>query len=139
MRVGDCMTQNPEYLAPNATMREAVMLLQRRHIRHLPVVEDGTLVGIVTDRDIRRASPSLLSGISQSDYDEVLESTQLSRIMTRQPLTLTPETEVGDAVRLLVEKRVGGLPVVREGRLVGIFTSSDALKVLLHVLARVPS
>jgi CBS domain-containing protein len=133
------MTQNPEYLAPNATMREAVMLLQRRHIRHIPVVEDGTLVGIVTDRDIRRASPSLLSGISQSDYDEVLESTQLSRIMTRQPLTLTPETEVGDAVRLLVEKRVGGLPVVREGRLVGIFTSSDALKVLLHVLARVPS
>lgn len=139
MRVGDCMSGNPQFLSPNASMREAVMLFQRHHIRHIPVVEGGSLVGIVTDRDIRRASPSLLSGINQNDYDAVLDSTQLSRIMTRQPLTVSPESEVVDAVRILVEKKAGGLPVVKDGRVVGMFTSSDALRVLLNVLARVPS
>jgi len=139
MRVGDCMTASPQFLAPSASMREAVTLLQRHHIRHIPIVEGNALVGIVTDRDVRRASPSLLSGINQSDYDEVLDATQLSRIMTRQPLTVSPDNEVVDAVRVLVEKKVGGLPVVKDGRLVGMFTSSDALRVLLHVLANVPS
>lgn len=139
MRVANCMTADVFALPPGASMREAVELLRRRHIRHIPVVDGHTLVGIVTDRDLRRASPSLLSGIAESEYDAVLDRTPLSKIMTREPLTTTPESDVSGAVRVLVERKVGGLPVVHNGRVVGIFTSSDALKVLLEVLAKVPS
>ncbi len=138
MRVGDYMTKEPFTAAEDTNMKEAVELLRQHHIRHLPVVQGPKLVGIVTDRDIRKASPSLLSGVDMGEYEEVLASTPISRIMTREPFTLTPDTEMSQAVQLMVDKKIGAVPVVNGEALVGIFTEIDALKVLLGVLSKVP-
>lgn len=138
MRVGDYMTKEPFTVGEDANMKEAVDLLRQHHIRHLPVVEGHKLIGIVTDRDIRKASPSLLSGVDMSQYEEVLSNTPIARVMTREPFTVTAETELRQAVQLLVDKKVGALPVVQGEDLIGIFTEIDALKVLLGVLSQVP-
>ena len=138
MQVGECMSLQPVTVSEQTSMREAVELMRRHQIRHLPVVQGKRLLGIVTDRDIRRASPSLLSGISKEEYEEVLDSTPVSRIMTREPFTVTPETDLAEAVRILLEKKVGGVPVVNGQELVGILTESDALRVLLEKLREIP-
>lgn len=134
MRVGDYMTQSPFAVSEQTSMKEAVTLLGKHHIRHLPVTNGPRLVGMVTDRDIRRAQPGLLLGIGREDYEQVLLDTPVSRIMTREPVTVTEDTPLVDAVRLMVEKKFGSLPVVRGEELIGIFTEIDALKLLLEKL-----
>ena len=137
MKVGDCMTKDPQSVHEDTSMKEAVTLMRQHHIRHLPVTEGTILVGIVTDRDTRKASPSLLSGVDMNGYEEVLSNTPISRIMTREPFTVTQETDLKDAVQILVDKKVGAVPVVNGKELVGIFTEVDALKVLVNVLSEV--
>jgi len=134
MRVAEYMTKSPFTVSEDTSLKEAVPMLGKHHIRHLPVLNGTRLVGMVTDRDIRRAQPGLLLGIGRENYEEVLLKTPVSRIMTREPVTVTEETSVVDAVRLIVDKKFGSLPVVRGDELVGIFTEIDALKLLLQKL-----
>ena len=136
MKVGNFMTPEPVTVSEQDSMGEALLVMRRHQIRHLPVVNGNLLVGIVTDRDLRRASPSLLSGIAEDKYQEVIESTPVSRIMTREPFTVRLDTDLVDAVRILVDKRISSLPVVNGAELVGIFTEIDALRVLVEVLSR---
>ena len=121
-------------LTESASLREALALLQRHRIRHIPVVENGRLVGILTDRDVKRATPSLLSGISQEDYDRVLVQTHVSQVMTRNPFSVTPSTSLKDATKLLAERKYGALPVVEGDRLVGILTNTDLLRAFYESL-----
>jgi acetoin utilization protein AcuB len=130
------MTAEPFTIGQDESMSEAILMLRRHQIRHLPVVSGNRLVGIVTDRDLRRASPSLLSGVSEEDYQNVLDGTPVARVMTRDPFTVRLDTEIVDAVRVLVEKKISSLPVVNEEELVGIFTDVDALHVLLELLKK---
>jgi acetoin utilization protein AcuB len=134
MHVGEYMTRDPITVSEDMSMKEAMLLLRTHHIRHLPVANGKLLVGLVSDRDIRRASPSLLSGVDKSAYEQVLEDTPVARIMTREPFTVTENTALADAVSVLVEKKFGSLPVVDGQELVGIFTEIDALKILLGSL-----
>jgi acetoin utilization protein AcuB len=136
MKVGNYMTPEPVTVDENDSMGEALVIMRRHQIRHLPVVNGNNLVGIVTDRDLRRASPSLLSGIEEDKYKEVLDSTQVSKIMTREPFTVRLDTEVKEAVTLLVDKKISSLPVVNGTELVGIFTEVDALRILLEVMGK---
>lgn len=125
-------------LAPEAPLRDAVTMELQRKIRHIPVVDaSGKLVGIVTDRDIKRALPSPLTGsLAREEYDSVLDETTLAKVMTRDPQTVSPDTTLADAVQLLFEKKIGGLPVVENGKLVGIFTQTDALALCLELLKK---
>jgi len=134
MQVGDYMTRDPITVEEDASMKEAMLLLQSHHIRHLPVATGRLLVGLVSDRDIKRASPSILQGIDKNEFEQLLEDTPVSRIMTREPFTVTATTPLVEAVTILVEKKFGSLPVVDGRELVGIFTEIDALKVLLDTL-----
>ena len=131
MHVGEYMTRDPITVSEDTSMKEAMLLLRSHHIRHLPVANGKVLVGLVSDRDIRKAAPSLLSGIGKNDYEQVLEDTPVGRIMTREPFTVTESTSIVDAVSVLVEKKFGSLPVVAGTEIVGIFTEIDALKILL--------
>jgi acetoin utilization protein AcuB len=131
--VREHMTAEPISLPPDASLRDAVVLLRRHQIRHIPILDRALLVGIVSDRDVRRASPSVLSE-GEDEYEAVLDRTPLSRIMTREPLTVGPEAPVAEAVRVMVDKKLGALPVVEQGRLVGIITETDALRLLLDLL-----
>jgi acetoin utilization protein AcuB len=92
------------------------------------VVESGKVVGIVTDRDIKRATPSLLSGVDQEEYDRILTTTAVSQVMTRSPFTVTPSMRLKDAVKILIDRKFGALPVVESGKLVGIVSAIDLLR-----------
>jgi len=137
MRVADCMTSDPVSVTEDMTMKDAMELLRQHHIRHLPVVQGRVLVGIVSDRDIRKASPSLLSGVDMTEYQEVLSNTPISRVMTREPFTVTPETDLKDAVQIILDKRIGAIPVVNGNELVGMFSDFQGLGVLVKLLSQV--
>lgn len=125
-------------LGATEKLREAVRLELQRKIRHIPIVDaDGKLVGIVTDRDIKRALPSPLTGsLAREEYDSVLDETELQKVMTRDPASVPPDATLAEAVQLMFEKKIGGLPVVENGKLVGIFTQTDALSLCLELLKK---
>ncbi len=132
--VRDFMTSPVSSIQQDSTLLEAALLLRRSGIRHLPVVDGDLLVGIITDRDIGRLSPSLLTKISPEEYNSIFENTPLAKVMTRDPVSVTPETPIRAAAALLQEKKFGCLPVVEGRRLVGIITVTDMLGVLLRLL-----
>ncbi len=129
------MTAPVKSLPQDASLLDAALALRSTGFRHLPIVEGDRLVGIITDRDIHRFAPSLLSKITQEEYNAVFESTPLERVMTRNPRTVTPSTPLREAAAILHDKKLGCLPVVENERLVGILTVNDMLGALLGFLA----
>jgi acetoin utilization protein AcuB len=133
--VRDYMTRELVTLREDDELRKAVELVMVRRIRHIPVVSDeGRLVGILADRDIKRILPSPLTNPAAAEFEEVLDSTPLGRVMTREPVTVDSGVTVEEAVTTLVKSKVGGLPVVEDGVLVGMFTKRDALRGYLELL-----
>lgn len=133
MKLADVMTSNPLSVEPNDTIRQAEEILNEHEIRQLPVVRGTELVGIITDRDIR----SFLSGRSfgTPEERERAMNTKVGSVMTDKPISLSPEDELRDAVELLIEEKVGGIPVVdEEVGLVGIVTYVDVLRCFLDRL-----
>jgi len=117
--VAHWMSSHPYATAPDEPLTKACAQIQELKVRSLPVVEDGKLLGIVTDRDIRT-------------HLKFLESTTARQAMAKEPLTVTPETSIWDAARILRERKVGALPVLHDGRLVGIISTSDLLEALIE-------
>ena len=109
------MTSHPITIMPGEKLPKAVELMQQHRFKSLPVVDDGKLVGIITDRDIR----------TNMNHLETLE---VGKVMTTKVLTVTPHTSVWDAARLLSERKIGARPVVDEGAVVGIVSTTDLLK-----------
>ena len=132
--VRDYMVSQVETLSPDDSLETAVMLERRFRIRHIPIVESGELVGMVTDHDLKRALPSPVTGSDQQTFERVVQTTRLRQIMTRSPTTISPAAPLRDAVQILCEKKFGALPVVEQGRLVGIITGVDMLRAFLAVL-----
>ncbi len=132
--VRNFMTAPAKSMARDARLLDAALALRSTGFRHLPIVEGERLVGIITDRDINRFAPSLLIKISPEEYNAIFENTPLERVMTRDPLTVTPDTPLREAAAILQEKKLGCLPVVENERLVGIVTVTDMLGVLLRFL-----
>jgi len=129
--VREIMSTNLTTLDQEARLLDAALLMRSSGFRHLPIVHGGRLVGLVSDRDIQRATPSLLGKVSQEEYNRIFETTPITRIMRRDVLTVAPTTPIRDAVRLLYENKLGCLPVVEgENHLVGIVTVTDLLGVL---------
>ena len=130
MKVVDVMTKDPLTATPNETIGQADELMNANKIRQLPVVQARELVGIVTDRDIR----SFLSGslLESPEAREKALNTKIGELMTTDPVTVSPEDDLQEAVELLIEEKFGGIPVVEgsEG-LVGIVTYVDVLRCFL--------
>ena len=129
MLVRDCMTPKPITVTPQETLQGAMELLAMKHIRHLPVVDAaGKLLGLVTDRDLRRVAPSPLFPVDPAQVEATMEKTSVERVMVRSPTSIGPQQNLKDAVKLLVEKKYGALPVVDGGKLVGIITPIDVMR-----------
>lgn len=122
MRVEQRVTRNVVTIGPEESLKRAVALMRGQHIRHLPVVEGKRLVGIVTDRDLREAGGSALRAVGSPTTPTTLDRLAVSGIMTREVITATPELPVEEAARLLVQHKIGCLPVVRADEVVGILT-----------------
>jgi len=134
MVVRDIMTTEVVTVQETDTMLDAAMVFARSSLRHLPVLRDQTLVGIFTERDMKRFAPGLLSGVSSDQYNAVLETTPIGKVMTRDPMTLKPDQKVGEAADLFCTKRFGCLPVVDDGKLVGIVTTTDMLRLMAQMM-----
>ena len=136
MKVREWMTPDPFTLTEEDRVKTAVQHLLRAGIRHVPILRDGALVGIVTDRDLRRALPSVEAGASPERYQAFMERTTLRDIMTADPVTCTPDTDIADVVEIFVERKLGAIPVVEDDELVAILTQIDVLRAFLEVLER---
>lgn len=136
--VRDYMTADPQTLDIKSTLLDAVLMLRRVELRHIPILENGRLVGILTDRDVARFAPSMLMGLSPQDYNRVFEDTPVAKVMTRNLYRTTPEAPLAEAVNLLYNHKLGCLPVLEGDRLVGIITVSDMLRALHNLIAANP-
>jgi acetoin utilization protein AcuB len=134
MLVKDYMTTEVTSLQETDTLLDAAMVFVRSSFRHIPVLRDKKLVGIITERDVKQFAPSLLSRTSADEYNQIMETTPISRVMTRDPMTLKPQQPIFEAATLLHGKRFGCLPVVENGELVGIVTTTDMLGLLIQIM-----
>jgi acetoin utilization protein AcuB len=132
-QVSDYMTPDPTTLSPEDTLLSALETMRLRKVRRLPVTVGGMLVGIVTQGDLKRAEPSMLTD-SEEDFNRVMEGTPVSRIMIQNPITVTPETPLLEAAETLYDTKYGALPVVSGDRLLGILTDNDLVHALVDLL-----
>ena len=128
MRVSDLISGPPITIPPETPVLEARRVMQTRSIRHLLVVEDGHLVGIVTDRDIRLNMPSPATTLSVWEVNYLLARLTVSEVMTKSVIVVEPDRPARDAAMLLVTEKIGALPVIDGERLVGIVTETDFLR-----------
>lgn len=133
--VADVMTANPVTVTPRNAIRTAINLMREGGYRRLPVVDRGRLVGIITDRDLRRAANSPFV-VREQWYDNfILDHIEVGSCMTPNPLTVEPSATIAEAARLMRHHKIGGLPVLADGQLVGIITETDLLDFLIELLA----
>lgn len=121
MLVSNRMTRDPVTVTEDDLLIQARLKMQKGSFRQLPVVRDGQLVGIITDRDMR-------------EHSGYLDRTEVKAAMSKKPLVVAPATTLEAASQLLLKHKIGGLPVVENGRLVGIITRSDVLQAFLDVM-----
>ena len=124
------MAREVATLSPEETAGEALALCRQRRIRHLPVVEDGRLVGIVSDRDLRSATPALGDPARAAALAEI----RVGEVMVRDVVTARPDDPIDGAANAMRERRINCLPVLEEDGLVGILTSSDVMESLVFLL-----
>lgn len=133
--VADIMTTDVVTIEPNNSVATAIRLMRQGQLRRLPVVDNGLLVGIVTSGDLRRITglASILKDPSQDNF--LWRHIPVANVMNREIHSLSPDTSIAEAARLLVENKIGGLPVVDHGQLVGILTTSDLLQTLMTTVS----
>lgn len=121
--VGDWMTRNPVIVLPSTPLPDAYALMQERRVRRLPVMDAGKLVGIITLGDLRQANATV-------DNPEAAKM-RVELIMTENVVTVTPQTALRDAAKLMIKHKVSGLPVMDGSELVGIITESDIFRAIM--------
>ena len=135
MRVRSMMHTPIITVTPEMSLAEVQRLMRDKHIRHIPVVSGPgyqRLVGMITDRDIRAAAPSPATTLTRGEIAYQMEKTAVKMCMTQEVVCIGPEAEMVQAARLLVQRRIGCLPVVDRATLVGVVTAIDCLRAFLQ-------
>jgi acetoin utilization protein AcuB len=134
MLVGERMSKPVITISPSMPITEALNLMKKEHIRRAPIVKDGKLFGIVSDKDLLNASPSPVTTLSIWEMNYLLSKVTVSEVMTSNVMTITEDTPIEQAARIMADNKIGGLPVMRDGHVVGIITETDLFKVFLELL-----
>ena len=134
MFVREYMTPDPIVAGPDMSYPDAMSLIRKRKIRRLPVMERERLVGIVVEKDLLSNQPSPATTLSVFEIYSLLENLRVRQIMTRPVVTVGGDCPVEEAARIMVEHKIGCLPVMRDEALVGIITETDIFKALVEVL-----
>lgn len=121
------MTRDVITASPDTTLAEALNLVRGHNFRHLPVVSAGTVVGLVSDRDLRMAMPPIWAE-EREELRRALDEKTVGHVMTTELVTVPPDTPIEEAAKLLYEHHIGCLPVLEKGRLIGILTETDILR-----------
>lgn len=140
MLVGERMSHPVITIHPKMPMQDALNLMRREHVRRFPVVDKrGRLVGIVSEKDLLDASPSDATSLSIYEVNYLLSKITVKEIMTDNVITITEDTPIEEAARIMADNKIGGLPIIREDEVVGIITETDLFKIFLELLgAREP-
>ncbi len=135
MLVGERMTRDPLFIRDDTPIDEAMKVMRGSKVRRLPVLNDkGVLVGIVSERDLLYASPSPATSLSVYELHYLLSKIKVSDLMTTEVITVTEDTPLEEAARIMTDNKIGGLPVMSNGKLVGIITETDLFKIFLELL-----
>lgn len=133
MFVSDWMTRKVFTVAPDSSVSEAMNLIRAKKIKHIPVVRDGKLKGIVSDRDIRDYSPSRATTLDVYELHYLLATAKVKEIMKSGVVTVASDTPIEEAAMLLCDRNIGCLPVIEEGRLIGIISDRDIFRALIDI------
>lgn len=134
MFVKTFMTHNPFFVSPDDNFPQAMNMIRKRKIRHLPVVDKGKLVGIVVEKDLLSNQPSPATTLSLYEIYSLLETLRVRQIMSRPVITVEGDCPLEEAARIMVENKISCLPVMDGEKLAGIITETDVFKVLVEVL-----
>ena len=126
--VTEIMMGSPVTLKPEDTLDLANDVISLGRIRHIPVVDAGRLVGLLSERDLMGAAASHVFGLKQKSKSALLKSVLIRDVMKKRVVTVTPETSINDAAHLMADKKIGCVPVVSEGAIVGLVTTTDILR-----------
>ncbi len=127
------MTANPFTIGPDASVPEAIEKMQTNGVRKLPVLSEGKLVGVVSQSDIDRASPSMATSFSAGEVAYLFSKLKVSKVMTRNPVTIGPDALLEEAAILMRDRKIELLPVLDGEKLVGVITESDILDAFVEL------
>jgi CBS domain-containing protein len=133
--VADIMTDNVTTISPRDTLEFVEEAMEVFRFRHLPAEEDGRLLGVLTHRDVLRTAASTLAAGNKVSTEKLQRRHTVADVMTRDVKTVAPDTPLAEAASLLHQERIGCLPVIADGKLVGIVTESDFVKLAARLLA----
>ena len=135
MLVKDRMTPNPKTITPDTSLPDAFRIIREKKVRHLPVVDKGgKLVGIVAQTDLLHASPSAATTLSVFEINYLLANLHVQEVMSSPPITVSEDAPLEEAARVMVEHKIGCLPVMRDGELVGVITETDIFETFVEIL-----
>jgi acetoin utilization protein AcuB len=135
MLVRERMSTRPVTITADVPITEALRIMRQNQVRRLPVLdENGALIGIVSEKDLLYASPSPATSLSIYEMHDMLSRLRVTELMTPDPVTVTPDILLEEAALIMADSKIGGLPVVKDGDLVGIITETDIFKVFLELL-----
>jgi CBS domain-containing membrane protein len=126
--VREIMMGNPVTLKPGDTLDLANDIISLGRIRHIPVVEDGRLVGLLSERDLIGAAATEIFGLKQKRKSALLKTVLIKDVMKKKVITTNPDTPIKDAAHLMADKKIGCVPVIESGTLVGLLTTTDILR-----------
>ena len=134
MFVGERMSRPVISVSPDDPINEVLAMFRNEHIRRAPVMKDGKLVGIISDRDLLNASPSSVTTLSVWELNYLISKVKVKDVMTKKVITVNADIPIEEAARIMADKKIGGLPVVSSDKVVGMITETDLFKTLLELM-----
>ncbi len=134
MLVGERMSQPVISVSPETPIHDALIMFKKEHIRRAPVIKDGKMVGIVSERDLLNASPSPVTSLSVWEMNYLLSKVTVKQVMKKKVLTIRKDTPIEEAARIMADNKIGGMPVMNDGNVVGMITETDLFKVFLELM-----
>ena len=134
MFVGERMSRPVIFVTPDASINDVLAMFRKEHIRRAPVMKDAKLVGIVSERDLLNASPSPITTLSIWEMNYLISKVKVKDVMSKKVITVDQDAPIEEAARIMADKKIGGVPVVSAGKVVGIITETDLFKVLLEFM-----
>ncbi len=134
MLVGERMTKPVITITPDMPVHEALQLMKSENIRRAPVIHNGKLAGIVSETDLLNASPSDATSLSVWELNHLLSKITVEGVMTKEVITVTEDTPIEEAARIMADNKIGGLPVMQDDGVVGIITETDLFRLFLELM-----
>lgn len=134
MFVGDRMSRPVISVSPDVSINDVLAMFKKEHIRRAPVLKDGKLVGIVSERDLLNAAPSSATTLSIWEMHYLISKVKIKDVMSKKVMTVGRDMPIEEAARIMADNKIGGLPVVDSGKVVGMITETDLFKVFLELM-----